>query len=255
MKKAAPKRDARIADLMIQNGVPNHSKCLFLALIALAAKETHSETLKSRLKLQNNQVHRMAAKLVIDYLKRVGARVTLQLVQTEGDLHYFSTYNKESIDPLQLLLNRPPIQKLIRMRYAQVRRIESDDETHGWFDIESELSGTIAYDTRDGSTYAIDTIAYRDRDINDDSSRNSRQKRSAINFTIPESVQAESYARDKKSFVSRMSARSMRDAMSQPVQLIGDQLQMGRSYEEGGSVKIIPQSNSERRGRRSQNNE
>ncbi|EAY12354.1 hypothetical protein TVAG_245860 [Trichomonas vaginalis G3] len=257
MKKAAPKRDAKVADTMIKNGVPNHSKCLFLALIALAAKEEHSEVLKSNLKIENKETHKIAAKLVYDYLKRINARITLQLVQTDGDLHYFSTANKQSIECLELLPNKPPIQKLIRMRYAQVRKIESDDETHGWFDIESELSNTITMEPNSGSTFDIDTLAYRERDIDAEPvfANESRRIHPAQNFTIPESVQAANYAKDKKSFKSKMSARSIRDALSQPVQLVGDKNQTTVSYEDSSSSgRIVPSVGSGRRGRRSENN-
>lgn len=265
MKNFQPKRDPRVAEEMKKNGVPCHSKALFFALTALAAKEANSEIFETKVKVQETLSNKIAAKLVYDFLKRNDLRITLQIVQNEGDLHYFSTINHESIEALQFRETKPPIQKLAHMRYAKVPKIDEEDLTTGWFDIDSDMERTI---TMDGvsSTFDVDSKAWqRTKNFSEEEEENEKK---APKFS-PGKLRALSVQRGIGGSTRKRRDYSMKtvepqrppirlhnvDAMSTPVQLIPNRSGSASGTYEEGSVKIVPSvrsSSSGRRGRRTE---
>lgn len=146
----------RIVNEMTRNGVPNHSKALFFGVIAAAAKDSNSENLCSEIKIKDSQIHRIAARMVYEYLSRTGLKITLQTIQIEGPRKSFSNNNIEKTDVLNLPSNKQTIAKLIRQRYATQGIIHSDSDEDGWFEIDSEMERTMTVDENTiESTYAF----------------------------------------------------------------------------------------------------
>ena len=270
MKKVTNQKDPRIAEEMRKNGVPCHSKALFFALIALAAKEEKSEILESEIHVKPTLAHKIAAKLIYDFLKRTGMRITLQIVQNEGDLHFFSQINHESANALHFRLNRPPIKKLIRMRYAKKARVtSSDDETTGWYKIESENDQTLTMEEV-SSTYHIDTNAWVGKEGAAENRALSREAFSAekfrelangARFSKASSNKYKAYAKTEIPLeINTPFLRPASDTSSGTIQLLKTSSAPGTAttYGEEGSQRIIPtrsSSSSGRRGRRTEEDE
>ena len=270
MKKVTNQKDPRIAEEMRKNGVPCHSKALFFALIALAAKEEKSEILESEIHVKPTLAHKIAAKLIYDFLKRTGMRITLQIVQNEGDLHFFSQINHESANALHFRLNRPPIKKLIRMRYAKKARVtSSDDETTGWYKIESENDQTLTMEEV-SSTYHIDTNAWVGKEGATENRALSREAFSAekfrelangARFSKASSNKYKAYAKTEIPLeINTPFLRPASDTSSGTIQLLKTSSAPGTAttYGEEGSQRIIPtrsSSSSGRRGRRTEEDE
>ena len=264
MKKNQIQRDPRIGEIMVKNGVPCHSKALFLALTALAAKEKNTEFFETNMNVKETLGHKIAAKLVYDFLKRMNFKITLQIVQNEGDLHYFSQINHESANALKLRLNKPPIQKLVRMRFSKAGKIDSDDETTGWFDIDSEFDHTITMDGN-SSTYIVDTGAWQktrqDEEIEEESpqiiKRELSRRRKQASVAARTTVNDRRHVRNsfaKTDIFDSDQRKGPLDALSSPVQLVQPTIKnTSASYEEY-SQRIVPvkSSSSGRRGRRTE---
>ena len=274
MKKVPYQKDPRIAEEMRKNGVPCHSKALFFALIALAAKEEKSEILEPEIHVKPTLSHKIAAKLIYDFLRRTGMRITLQVVQNEGDLHFFSQINHESANALEFRLNKPPIQKLVRMRYSKAPKITSDDDdTTGWFNIESEIDQTLTMEEV-SSTYHINTGAWSQKRTNthDEEPVVSREAFSAskfralangARFSKSSSNKYKAYARTEipiDIYTPVINGNS--DTSSGTIQLVNQNTRPGTwSTSEAnsqGSGRIVPSrssSSSGRRGRRTEEDE
>ena len=195
----------------------------------------------------------------------------VQIVQNEGDLHFFSQINHESANALHFRLNRPPIKKLIRMRYAMKTRITSDDDETGWYNIESENNQTLTMEEV-SSTYQIDSNAWTNKHDNsaDENKVLSREAFSAekfrelangARFSKASSNKYKAYAKTELPLeINTPFLRPASDTSSGTIQLLKTQSAPGTatSYGEEGSQRIIPtrsSSSSGRRGRRSQEDE
>jgi hypothetical protein len=263
-KSFQPSRDSRIAEEMKKNGVPCHSKALFFALTALAAKEAKSEIFGTKVQVRDTLSNKIAAKLVYDFLRRNELRITLQILQNEGDLRYFSKINHESIDALKFRENKPPIQKLAHMRYSKVPKIDQDDLTTGWFDIDSDMERTITMDGVSGP-FRIDSGAWERTTIQSEEEKEETvsgpkfSPRKLKELTAREIDLSPRKRRDYSIKTEEPQRPPIRlhnaDVVSTPVQLIPNRSGSSSGTYEDGSGRIVPSvrsSSSGRRGRRTE---
>lgn len=149
----APKDlNSSVCKEMVKIGAPNYIYAKYFHDVAIEAMNSDFDLFHIPPEMKTTQAHKLAARLVFEFLKRTKLDLTLESAEKEADNQIFSANNKTSKKCLEISKVRPPIQKLIRQRYVDLHNGE-EEISEGWFEIESEVLHTLSGSDEDDSAY------------------------------------------------------------------------------------------------------
>ena len=124
-------------------GAPNHIFATYFHDVSIAAMESDYDFFKLPPEIIETKSQKLAARLVFEFLKRTNLDLTRECVEKEAQSKLFSPENKISTSCLQITKARPPIQKLVRQRYVELKN-DQGENSDGWFNIDSEVTKTLS---------------------------------------------------------------------------------------------------------------
>ena len=143
--------NSKVVREMSENGTNNHIIAKYFSTIANFACVNLEHPSFQPMKEPQTPSEQLAARLVLDYLKRMDMKMCLEVVKNEAQNSGFSDKNKSNPSILHFTKQYPPIQKLVRQRMCI-----PDEE--GWYEIDSQNTQTIIGDEPIGTTFDAQTI-------------------------------------------------------------------------------------------------
>ncbi|EAY20842.1 hypothetical protein TVAG_436660 [Trichomonas vaginalis G3] len=207
----APKDlNASVCKEMVKNGAPDYIYAKYFHDVAIAAMKSDFDLFHTPPEMKMTRAHKLAARLVYEFLKRTNLSLTLESAETEAENEIFSANNKISKGCLQISKVRPPIQKLIRQRYVDLGNGE-EDVSEGWFEIDSEVLHTISQSEDEDPTYVLPENLEEGQEDDHRSYKHVKERQIKLHNEFSETVSAsiDNYELPKKSTHSQYKASAM----------------------------------------------